>query len=726
MRMKFKILLTGLALSAFFGLHAQNEFKARIIDHETGDPLFGVTVLIPQLQMGGTTEESGQIIMDGIPDGPFKIRFSFVGYKTLERSFAFPLGAGPEIQTIELHPAHEEMEQVTITSTRSTRSIQDIPTRVEFIAGEELSEKGNMKPGDIRMLLNESTGIQTQQTSATSYNSSIRIQGLDGKYTQLLRDGMPLYSGFSGGLSLMQIAPLDLKQVEVIKGASSTLYGGGAIAGLVNLITKTPGEERELNFLLNGTSALGLDASGFYSERYGTLGATVFASYNLGTPYDPADIGLTAIPKFDRFTLNPKLFVYFGESTTLNAGVNFISEKRLGGNLEYARGEQVPEPYFEENETDRISTQVQLDHATGDSRQFQFKNSLNFYNRSIAIPGYVFAGNQFSSFSEFSLSWGSEQQEWITGLNLWTDQFSQSEGNPDEDLSYSNATLGGFVQNTWNLAPHWALESGFRLDYQNLYGWFPLPRFSLMFDPASNWTFRLGGGLGYKTPTVFSEEAERLQFQNILPLDTDGLGAERSVGGNFDINHRMPLAPGLIMTSNVLFYYTQIRDPLQLTPVAGFYEFTQPDGYVDTHGVEVNLKWSYGDLKLFVGYTYANVREHDQGETSDFPLVAKHRLNNVLMFEKHDNFWIGLEAYYFSPQQLSDGSTGRSYWITGVMTEKKLGEHLSVFLNLENFLDTRQSAFDTIYTGDLSNPQFRDIYAPVDGFVVNGGFKWQL
>src|SRR5690606_17540184 len=170
--------------------------------------------------------------------------------------------------------------------------------------------KANMKPGDIRMLLSETTGIQTQQTSATSYNSSIRIQGLDGKYTQLLKDGLPLYSGFSGGLSLMQIVPLDLQQVEVIKGASSTLYGGGAIAGLVNLISKTPGEDRELNFMLNGTSALGLDVSGFYSEKFGKVGTTVFASYNHGTPYDPADIGLTAIPEFDRYTVNPRLFFY--------------------------------------------------------------------------------------------------------------------------------------------------------------------------------------------------------------------------------------------------------------------------------------------------------------------------------------------------------------------------------------------------------------------------------
>src|ERR1700750_1404040 len=179
----------------------------------------------------------------------------------------------------------DELEAVVVSATRSSRTIANIPTRVEVISGEELDEKSNMKPGDIRMMLAESTGIQTQQTSATSGNSSIRIQGLDGKYTQIIRDGFPLYSGFSGGLGLLQIAPLDLKQVEVIKGSSSTLYGGGAIAGFVNLVSKTPTDERQLDFLLNGTSALGLDASGFYSQKFKKIGITLYGGYDHGTPY---------------------------------------------------------------------------------------------------------------------------------------------------------------------------------------------------------------------------------------------------------------------------------------------------------------------------------------------------------------------------------------------------------------------------------------------------------
>jgi iron complex outermembrane receptor protein len=244
-----------------------------------------------------------------------------------------------------------------------------------------------------------------------------------------------------------------------------------------------------------------------------------------------------------------------------------------------------------------------------------------------------------------------------------------------------------------------------------------------MYEPSAQLTFRLGGGLGYMIPTVFSEDAERQQFQNIQPIDTDEFSAERSAGANLDVNYRLPISDKLSVSTNVLLFYTRINDPLVFSSVGSGFAYTQPDGFVDTEGVEVNLKANYGHLKLYVGYTHANVEQHYGGEVTEFPLVAKHRLNNVLMYEKHGSFWIGLEAYYFSPQLLGDGSTGDSYWITGLMTEKRFTEHFALFLNFENFLDTRQTAFDTIYTGTLQNPDFRDIYAPVDGFVINGGVK---
>ncbi len=264
--------------------YAQHTLRLSIKSLEGKAPLPGATIIIPSLNKTAVADNLGLATFADIVAGTYNIKVSFVGLEEQEISMAVPQPPNKPFEVL-LAEAEENEEEVIVTSTRISRSISDIPTRVETISGEELTEKGNMKPGDIRMMLNESTGIQTQQTSATSYNSSIRIQGLDGRYTQLLRDGFPLYAGFSGGLSLMQIAPLDLRQVEVIKGSSSTLYGGGAIAGLVNLVSKAPTAKRELSFLANGTSAKGIDLSSFYSQRFKNIGLTVFGSANTGSPY---------------------------------------------------------------------------------------------------------------------------------------------------------------------------------------------------------------------------------------------------------------------------------------------------------------------------------------------------------------------------------------------------------------------------------------------------------
>ena len=701
---------------------AQGSFTTIVRDKSNGKPLIGASIEIEKLKKGALTNQLGVASLTGIPSGKFAVQFSYVGYGVYTDSLTFPFILSQPYEVF-LAANEDELEEVVITTTRSSRTIADIPTRVEAISGEELDEKGNMKPGDIRMLLNESTGIQTQQTSATSANSSIRIQGLDGRYTQIIRDGFPLYSGFSGGLGLLQIAPLDLKQVEVIKGSASTLYGGGAIAGLVNLVSKTPAETPELSFLLNGTSALGLDASGFYSKTSGKVGSTIYAAYNHGTPYDPAGSGLTAIPKFNRFTLNPRIFIDVDQKTILQLGLNATVEKRTGGDIDLIKGEFSNRGgYFERNTTDRYSTQLSLKRKLNSFASFNLKNSLSSYKRSVGIPGFDFSGNQFASFSEATYQYSNEKLEWVGGLNFNTDQFTEDKRSYTIPKDYSQNTVGAFLQNTWSITEQFILESGLRGDYHNDYGFFLLPRISALYKKGA-FSARLGGGLGYKTPTVFTEDAEKIQFRNILPIDVSTAKAERSYGANIDFNYRAVFNDEVSFSINQLLFYTRINNPMLLNAIPNdLYRFDQLGGYLDTRGLETNIKITYQDFKLFIGYTLADVKQHDSGMETNYPLVAKHRLNNVLMYELEDKWKLGLEGYYFSPQILNDGSKGKSYWINGFMAER-IFEQFSLFLNFENFLDTRQTKFDTIYTGNLSNPTFRDIYAPVDGFVINGGIK---
>ncbi len=721
--MKHIIFLALLLIVGSCDVDAQTTIKLLISNSNTKEPLPAATAKIIALNKTGIADSLGVIVFQNIPTGTHTLKISYVGFSDKTVNITTPLVSNIIVSVLmQENEEEEEEEDIIVTATRISRSIANTPTRTEVISGEELTEKGNMKPGDIRMLLNESTGIQTQQTSATSFNAGIRIQGLDGRYTQLLRDGYPMYGGFASSLSLLQIAPLDLKQVEVIKGAASTLFGGGAIAGLVNLVSKTPTDNRVLNFLSNATTAGGLDVSSFYSEKYGKVGVTLFTSRNSNRAFDPAAIGLTAIPKFERYTFNPRLFIY-ANKTTADIGLTYISENRTGGSMNFINNNGTG--FYEKNNTKRFTTQFGVTHRLTESTNIQFKNSFSTFNRALLIPNYFFDAIQQSSFSELTWNKNGSTSDWVIGTNLVTENLAEVPNNLDRIRDYRLNTFGVFIQQAWSIHENIVIETGLRGDYVHKFGFELLPRISTMFKVTQNLTTRIGGGFGYKPPTIFTEDAERRQFRNISPIDMINARNERSKGLNWDINYKNKFGD-VGFSFNQLFFYTQLAQPLVLNNTSGFnLAFENANGSIDTKGMETNVRLTYADFKLFLGYTYTNANTHFDNAKQWLPLTARHRLNNVLMYEIEDKLKLGLEAYYFSKQLLSDGSFGKSYWITGFMAEK-LWEKYSVFINFENFTDTRQSKFDKVFTGTIMNPVFKDIYAPVDGFVINGGIKIRL
>ena len=719
--MKYSITLFCLIISS--PIFAQNTFKA-IIKSEK-ETLIGASTTIKTLQKGASSNENGEVVINNIPNGKFDIEFRFIGFEKKEIKVQFPLTNPNKVFIIELqHDEGEELEEVHVTATRSSRTISDIPTRIETISASELNEKASMQPANVKMVLSESTGIQTQQTSATSANASIRIQGLDGKYTQLLKDGFPLYSGFSGGLSLVQIPPLDLKRVEVIKGSSSTLYGGGAIAGLINFVTKEPKEEKELSFLVNGNFTKALDVSGYFAQKFKKMGITLFAAQNNQAAYDVNNDQLSDIPKFNRFTLNPRVFYYFNPKTTVSLGLNSTFENRIGGDMQVINSKaDANHSYFERNKSNRISSQLKFEKQFDNNQILTFKNSIGVFDRKIEKQDYLFEGKQMSSFSELSYVIPLSKMEWIFGANLWTDNFKQSNAT-NFPLDNELITGGAFVQNNYKINDKFIIETGLRFDADNQNNSFLLPRLSAMYKFNPQFTARMGGGLGYKSPTIFSEEAEEKGFRNIEPLNLKSVIAEKSNGLSFDVNYKTSLFDELGINVNQLFFYTKLNRPLILSDVIlpnGNYPFINANGYLESKGFETNLKLKYDDFALYLGYTYTDAqRKYDQ--TSINPLTAKHRIYTTLMYEIEKKWRISYELFYTGKQYLSDGSSTPDYWIMGFSTERQY-KHFSLFVNFENFTDIRQTRYESIYTGTLRNPQFKQIWAPTDGFIFNGGFK---
>jgi outer membrane receptor for ferrienterochelin and colicin len=718
------------------GVIAQNAFKAYIRDEKSEQALPFVSLTIEKLSRMARADSSGYVELQNIPDGSHTILFSFTGYEEKRRIFKFPLTDTMPV-IIYLESKSEALGEVVVTSTRSSRTIRNIPTRIELIAGEELDEKSNMFPSNITMLLRESTGIQVQQTSAVSGSSSFRLQGLPGRYTQLLKDGFPLYSGYASGFSLLQVPPLDLQQVEIIKGSASTLYGGGAIAGIVNLISKKPTTERETRFFLNGTSAGGFDANALYAEQFRKSGVLLYGTCNMQKAYDPASVNFSALPKQIRFNFNPRFYYTFDKAGNIMVGVNYSHDDRLGGSMKYVKGERDSvNAYFEKNISDRFATQLKWEKKFINDGLLTFKNTINTFSNTLTQPGYSFGGKQTGSYSELTYNINHDNNEWVAGTNVWTEQFSEHAASVGRLRDYALRTVGLFIQNTWNPSGWFTLETGIRTDYNHLdnpyytaqESWQVLPRISGLFTINKHFTSRLGGGLGYKMPSIFNEEAEALFYKNVLTIDLDKVNPERSYGANFDIYYRGKIGDEISFNFNQLFFYTRLNKTLIFDPAKvsnDVYDYMNADGFTDTKGMESQVKLKWKDLVFFGGYTFQQTKRMYNSLNNAIPLTPKHRLMMTLFYEQEEKLKMGLETAYTGQQYLSSGRKVKDYWTVGFSAEK-IWEHFSLYVNFENFTDTRQTRWEPFYTGSPANPHFAEIYAPTDGFIFNGGVKIRL
>lgn len=720
-----RVIIIAFILCSAVAVFAQDgeTLKLKIQDKETKKGVAAAVVTVKGTELRTAADENGNAELKNIPAGEQLIEIFSPGYERTELKFTFPL-TDTSVRTILLAIEFEAGE-VTISSTRTGREIEAEPTRVEAIDEEEIDEKISMRPGNVSMVLHESTGIQVQQTSATTNTQSVRIQGLDGRYTQILKDGFPAYGGFSGSLSVLEIPPLDLKQVEVIKGPSATLFGGGAIAGVVNFITKDPQEKPVTTLILNQTSALGTDFSIFNSQKFERFGYTLLGSANYQRRYDVDDDDFTELPDIRSFGFSPKLYFYLDDRTTLTVGNSTSYQTHKGGDVFVLDGDGDNfHQYFEQNKSLRSVSTLNFDHIFGDGSRVNAKQSLAFFNRDLTTPGYAFGGRQFNSFTDVSYWKTIGKHSLIFGGSGVYDSFR--ERNPGVvPRNETSAAFGAFVQDTVDLSEKVSLEAGFRLDATNDYGTFALPRVSILFRINEKLTSRVGFGMGYKTPTMFTEEAEELLFRNVLAVGTN-LKAEKSKGGTVDLNYRGSLGETIGYSVNQMFFYTEITDPVVLRPNGtGSYSFSNAASHIISKGFETNGRFEYGIAKLFIGYTFTDAKAGYLPGTRRLTLLPKHKINSSLVWEKHESFKTGVEFYYGSRQTLDDRSLTRNLAEVGLFGEKTFGK-FSLFINAENIFDERQGRYTQVVFPPHQNPTFAELYTHTEGRIFNGGIKIRL
>jgi iron complex outermembrane receptor protein len=610
-----------------------------------------------------------------------------------------------------------EEEVIVIATTRTGRRVEDQPTRVEVIGREEIEEKMLMTPGDIVMMLNEMGGLRVQATSPSIGAASVRVQGMKGRYTRFLSDGLPLFGQQVGGLGLLQIPPMDLGQVEVIKGVASALYGAGAMGGVVNLLTRRPGEEREAELLLNQSTLGATDAVGFFSTpltpnwRMSLLGSAHRQGLNDRDGDNWADVA-----GYERIVLRPRLFWEdgAGRSAYLTAGLTV--EDRTGGTMPGAATPQIGGAYVEALDTRRYDVGGTAQTLVG-GRYVLTARGATAWQRQTHQFGDVRERDEHDTlFGEVALRGAAGAHTWVVGAAFEREAYTPVDV---PRFAYTFNVPGIFAQDDVTLTSWLSVSASARLDLHNEYGTFFSPRIAALVR-SGEWTSRLSVGRGFFAPTPLTEETEAA---GLTRLTIDGpLRAERGTSVSWDVTREVgPFA----LTATA--FGSRITDPIAVDRDSRYVLFNRNEAATNI-GVELLATMHQGPWVATGSYTFVRSREGDRNSRVDAPLTPRHSAGFVGMWEEEAAGRVGLEVYYTGTQRLEVNpyrDESKPYVIVGLLVEKSVGR-ARLFLNGENLTNVRQTKWDSLLrpSRGVDGRWTVDAWAPVDGRAVNGGIRF--
>ena len=567
-----------------------------------GRPVSFALIGVMGTTYGTQANIDGTFKMEGLPPGEYTFIASSMGYRSAE--VAGVLVADQILQVdFELEPRAIELDGVAVTGSLTRTFVKESPTKINVVAPTYLEK---IPTANVMEVIENINGLYQQVDCGVCGTNNIRINGMDGPYTAVLIDGMPIMSSLAAVYGLNGISPAMIQQIEIIKGPMSTLYGSEAMGGVINIITKSP--QTAPPFTLNafrtahGENAIDAGGSGNWGRWSGMASATLFHNdqYHDENGDNFADLALST-----RTSLFARAMRRDDAGRPLfEMSVRYYYEDRLGGTSEYIRNytralRGSPTIYGETILTQRLET-IGTWHLRANTGA-RIDVALNHHDQDSFYGADSYNARQSTAFSQ--LLWPlrlDEYQTLMLGATMRGQRYDDNTGatgtfntvgtqltnNPD------NRWIPGLLaQHEWLVSEGLRLQTGLRIDYQQDHGWISSPSANLKISAGESTTLRLNAGTGFRIVNLFTEDHLAYSGARATILLED-LAPERSLSGTASVQHIFDFHsnPMTLDLEGFYTYFTNKIEPDYSQP--GKIVYANLDGSSATRGLSLTLSQS--------------------------------------------------------------------------------------------------------------------------------------
>ncbi|MBX2972830.1 MAG: TonB-dependent receptor [Flavobacteriales bacterium] len=716
-----------------------------------GKPVAYASVALKGTTRGAASDADGRFRLDNVAAGPHTLVLSAIGFARAERPITVKEGEDLVLGDIAMERSTADLDELVVTGTMREVSRSESPVSIEVITPALFRKNPSPVLFDAVGMVN---GVRSQLNCSVCNTGDIHINGMEGPYTMILIDGMPIVSALSTVYGLSGIPISMIERVEVMKGPGGALYGSEAMGGIINVITKDPVLAPQASAEVIGTTWGELNAD--IGVRLGRkkvsdlLGVNVF---NYSSPRDGNNDGFTDVTLQQRVSVFNKLALRRPDRRVASVAARYVNEGRWGGQMNwtpaFAGSDSI---YGETIRTNRWEAIGQYQLPVPGTLMLQV--SANGHRQRSWYGATPYNAEQQVYFGQ--LYWSrklGQRHDLLTGLayrhtryhdNTPATNVLDDAGEHVRDRPEQRPLPGLFVQDEWSMNEFHKLLLGYRLDNDKDHGLVHSPRVAYKWAPSGRWAVRANFGTGFRVVNLFTEDHAALTGARKVVIAHE-LRPERSLNGSLNVVRKWPREKHFFGLDGTLFY-THFSNQIvpDYSTDADLIIYDNLDGRAVSRGASLNAEARIGQpLKLHAGATWMDVFKEVRGMREDLYFAPRWSGTFTASYTFSQPWTVDLTGQVYGPMRLPvlpddfRPEYSPTYALLNLQVKRTINDRWEIYggaKNLLNFIPKNPlmrpfDPFDRLADDPVSNPNGYTfdtvyIYAPVQGVRGFLGVRW--